>query len=260
MLDRNGLRPARYTLTTDDIFILASETGVADIPAEKVARKGRLRPGEMIYCDLVNHRLVSDAETKNEMARAHALPPLGGTKQDFRPLPVRLCLRLRGNAGPGGSSAPVRLHAGGCGTHPPPDDDEGRGTPRLHGERRAAGRSLRKGAAPVQLLQAIVRAGDQPAHRPHPGGTRHEPDHVHRQPSQHSGGNAGARPAHQDGAPRHYGRGAQPPLQHPGSRLPLPPLSLQFPEGGDGKVCGRRWTAWRNPPWGWSGPACASWC
>ena len=69
MLDRNGLRPARYTLTTDDIFILASETGVADIPAEKVARKGRLRPGEMIYCDLVHHRLVSDAETKNEMAR-----------------------------------------------------------------------------------------------------------------------------------------------------------------------------------------------
>lgn len=69
MLDRNGLRPVRYTLTTDDIFILASETGVADIPAEKVARRGRLRPGEMIYCDLVNHRLVSDAETKNEMAR-----------------------------------------------------------------------------------------------------------------------------------------------------------------------------------------------
>lgn len=90
--------------------------------------------------------------------------------------------------------------------------------------------------APVQLLQAIVRAGDQPAHRPHPGGTRHEPDHVHRQPSQHSGGNAGARPAHQDGAPRHYGRGAQPPLQHPGSRRPPPKLSLQFPEGGDGKA------------------------
>ena len=36
---------------------------------EKVARKGRRRPGEMIYCDLVNHRLVSEAETKNEMAR-----------------------------------------------------------------------------------------------------------------------------------------------------------------------------------------------
>ena len=42
---------------------------MADIPAEKVGRRGRLRPGEMIYCDLVNHRLVSDAETKNEMAR-----------------------------------------------------------------------------------------------------------------------------------------------------------------------------------------------
>lgn len=69
MLDRNGLRPARYTLTTDDIFILSSETGVVDIPDAKVAKKGRLRPGEMIYCDLEHHRLVSDAETKNEMAR-----------------------------------------------------------------------------------------------------------------------------------------------------------------------------------------------
>ena len=68
MLDRSRLRRPVH-MTTDDIFILASETGVADIPAEKVGRRGRLRPGEMIYCDLVNHRLVSDAETKNEMAR-----------------------------------------------------------------------------------------------------------------------------------------------------------------------------------------------
>ena len=69
VLDRNGLRPARYSLTTDDLFILASDWGGADIPAEKVGRRGRLRPGEMIYCDLVNHRRVSDAESKIEMAR-----------------------------------------------------------------------------------------------------------------------------------------------------------------------------------------------
>ncbi len=69
ILDRNGLRPARYTLTDDGLFILASETGVLEIPPEKVVRKGRLRPGEMIYCDLEHHRLVDDAELKNLLAR-----------------------------------------------------------------------------------------------------------------------------------------------------------------------------------------------
>ncbi|MDO4550281.1 MAG: glutamate synthase large subunit [Planctomycetia bacterium] len=69
MLDRNGLRPARYTLTKDGIFVLASETGVLDIPPENVMRKGRLRPGEIIWCDLENQRLVYDAEIKNHIAR-----------------------------------------------------------------------------------------------------------------------------------------------------------------------------------------------
>lgn len=69
MLDRNGLRPARYTLTRDRIFVLASETGVLDFPPEIVVRKGRLAPGEMIFCDLVNHRLIENAELKNAVAR-----------------------------------------------------------------------------------------------------------------------------------------------------------------------------------------------
>ena len=69
MLDRNGLRPARYTLTSDNIFVLASETGVLDFPDNKVVRKGRLKPGEMIYCDLENHRLIGDSEIKNLLAR-----------------------------------------------------------------------------------------------------------------------------------------------------------------------------------------------
>ncbi len=70
ILDRNGLRPARYTLCRDGLFILASETGVVDIPPGEVVRHGRLRPGEMIWLDLENHRLVSDAELKNQAARA----------------------------------------------------------------------------------------------------------------------------------------------------------------------------------------------
>lgn len=69
MLDRNGLRPARYALTDKGLFVLASEAGVLDIPDLEIVRKGRLKPGEMIYCDLQNHRLVEDAEIKNMIAR-----------------------------------------------------------------------------------------------------------------------------------------------------------------------------------------------
>ncbi|MDO5552355.1 MAG: glutamate synthase large subunit [Planctomycetia bacterium] len=69
MLDRNGLRPARYTITDDGLFVLASETGVLDMDPKKIVRKGRLRPGEIIWCDLTNHRVVYDAEIKNRIAR-----------------------------------------------------------------------------------------------------------------------------------------------------------------------------------------------
>lgn len=70
VLDRNGLRPARYTLTMDNVLILASETGVLEIQENKIARKGRLRPGEMIYCDLENGRILYDAEVKKLAARS----------------------------------------------------------------------------------------------------------------------------------------------------------------------------------------------
>ncbi len=70
ILDRNGLRPARYTVTTDNVLVLASETGVLDIPADKVLKKGRLRPGEIIYCDLENNRIISDAAVKKTAARS----------------------------------------------------------------------------------------------------------------------------------------------------------------------------------------------
>ena len=68
-LDRNGLRPARWTLTKDGLFVLASETGVLDIPPEDVSRHGRLKPGSILWLDLVNHRLMEDAEIKTFYAR-----------------------------------------------------------------------------------------------------------------------------------------------------------------------------------------------
>ncbi len=70
MLDRNGLRPARWTLTQDNLFVLASETGVVDIPPAEVVRQGRLKPGEMIWCDLTGHRLIFDREIKETLARS----------------------------------------------------------------------------------------------------------------------------------------------------------------------------------------------
>ena len=68
-LDRNGLRPARWTLTKSRRFILASEAGVLDIPAADVARHGRLKPGTMLWLDLEHHRLIEDTELKNFYAR-----------------------------------------------------------------------------------------------------------------------------------------------------------------------------------------------
>ena len=67
-LDRNGLRPARWTVTTDDRVILASETGVIDVPPERVRSKGRLTPGMMFVVDTVEGRIVDDAELKRDVA------------------------------------------------------------------------------------------------------------------------------------------------------------------------------------------------
>ena len=68
MLDRNGLRPARWTITNDDRVILASETGVIDVPAEQVRAKGRLTPGMMFVVDTSEGRIVDDAELKRDVA------------------------------------------------------------------------------------------------------------------------------------------------------------------------------------------------
>ncbi len=69
-LDRNGLRPSRYYVTTDDRVILASEVGVLDIPPEMIVKKGRLEPGRMLWIDTEEGRIISDEEIKHEVASA----------------------------------------------------------------------------------------------------------------------------------------------------------------------------------------------
>lgn len=68
VLDRNGLRPSRYCMTSDGYLILSSETGCIDIPADKIIKKDRLRPGKMLLVDTKQCRLIEDDEIKNSYA------------------------------------------------------------------------------------------------------------------------------------------------------------------------------------------------
>ena len=68
MLDRNGLRPARYVVTDDDTVVLASEVGVLPIPESRIRRKWRIEPGKMLLIDTVQGRIISDEEIKNQVA------------------------------------------------------------------------------------------------------------------------------------------------------------------------------------------------
>ncbi|MEO5693680.1 MAG: glutamate synthase large subunit [Usitatibacter sp.] len=67
-LDRNGLRPARYFITDDDLIVMSSEMGVLDIPQEKIIKKWRLQPGKMLLVDLEHGRIISDDELKRDLA------------------------------------------------------------------------------------------------------------------------------------------------------------------------------------------------
>src|SRR5512138_3149482 len=67
-LDRNGLRPARYYVTTDDLVVMASEVGVLDIPPDRIVQKGRLQPGRMFLVDTGLGRIVDDTEIKAQLA------------------------------------------------------------------------------------------------------------------------------------------------------------------------------------------------
>ena len=70
-LDRNGLRPARYLITNDDLVVMASEMGVLDIAEERIIKKWRLQPGKMFLIDMEQGRIIDDAELKDSLANSH---------------------------------------------------------------------------------------------------------------------------------------------------------------------------------------------
>ena len=70
-LDRNGLRPARYLITNDDMVVMASEMGVLNIPESSIKKKWRLQPGKMLLIDMELGTIISDEEIKRQLSTQH---------------------------------------------------------------------------------------------------------------------------------------------------------------------------------------------
>ncbi len=90
VLDRNGLRPARYWVTSDGRVIFASEAGVLPVAPEDVVQKGRLQPGRMFLVDTARHRIVDDKEIKDELAAEHPYGEWLKNKISLDDLPERV--------------------------------------------------------------------------------------------------------------------------------------------------------------------------
>jgi glutamate synthase (NADPH/NADH) large chain len=97
-LDRNGLRPARYLVTSDDRIVMASEMGVLNIPEDQIVTKWRLQPGKMLLVDLEEGRLIPDDEIKAALAGSHPYREwLGRTQIVLEELPDAPTKGMRSN-------------------------------------------------------------------------------------------------------------------------------------------------------------------
>ena len=187
-LDRNGLRPCRYQVTTDGLVILASEAGVLPMDVRKIRQKGRLMPGRMFMVDTVQGRIIDDEEVKAEIVSRKPyrswvtqyrisldeLPDPSNVPQpdhaDDPPAPAGLWLhRRRVEDGP-------HAHGGG-----------GAGSDLFDGHGYAVGGAIRSAATALQVFQAAVCPGDQSADRSDPRRTGHVADDQHRAQAESDG-------------------------------------------------------------------------
>ena len=188
-LDRNGLRPARYFVTKDDLVVMSSEAGVLPVPEETIVQKWRLQPGKMLLIDLEKGRIVSDEELKAEIAASNPYETWLKRTQILvsdLPLPKSRAPAKKSNV------ALLDLQQAFGYTQEErqaTDDADGRERPgsyRLDGHRHADLGAVVKVQAAAHLLQAELRAGDEPADRLDPRRARHEPRVVHRPAPEHS--------------------------------------------------------------------------
>lgn len=168
MLDRNGLRPARYYVMKDDRVILSSEVGAVPVDQKEVLYKGRLEPGKIFLIDTSQQRIVSDEEIKHTMARAH---PYGTWCRehilDLKDLPKKE--RKKGTGASGGRAAGLRLYPGRHAGYDYPHGPDRQGPGGSHGHGFAAGGAVGKAPASLRLFPAELCPGHQSAHRRHPG-------------------------------------------------------------------------------------------
>ena len=93
LLDRNGLRPSRYTVTKDGYVVMSSETGVTEIEPKNVAKHGRLEPGRMFLVDMNEGRIVEDKEIKGIISSKH--PYQDWLDDNLLPLKMFLTLAIQ---------------------------------------------------------------------------------------------------------------------------------------------------------------------
>ena len=214
-LDRNGLRPARYIVTDDDLVVMASESGVLPIPENRIVTQVAPAAGQDVPDRLRAgpHRRRRRAEEPVRLGQALPAVDRERARQAGRrrrleaePLPFKR-VAARPPAG-------LRLHAG---RHQVPAQPDGAGRRRRHrldGQRLAAGGAVGQEQAALQLLQAAVRAGHQPADRPDPRGDRDVAGVLHRPEAEPAG--------HQRGEPADApgGAAADPRLRRHGAAAP----------------------------------------
>ena len=184
-LDRNGLRPARYFVTDDDLVVMASEMGVLPMPEEKIVTKWRLQPGKMLLVDLEQRRIVSDDEIKQTLSRAHPYRAWLARRQivleDLKPVEPRASrtdvpLLDRQQAFGYTQEDLTILLAPMAVTGQEAVGSMGTDTP-------ISALSVEVEAA-LHLLQAELRSGDQSADRPDPRRAGDEPRLLHRTAAQ----------------------------------------------------------------------------
>ena len=205
VLDRNGLRPSRYYVTKDDLVIMASGSRRARHPARGRARQGAPASGPHLPR---RHGQGPHRRRRRDQARAGGASTRTASGSTTHLVRHRRSARGAVPSSPSTRPCCSRQQAFGYTQEDlrvliGADGAQRRGAGRLDGHRHVAGRALGPAAAALRLLQAAVRAGDEPAARRHPRGARHVDgldDRARAQPAQ---ARAGVVPADHDQVPDH---------------------------------------------------------
>ncbi len=173
VLDRNGLRPARYWVTKDQRVIFASEVGVLPIDPANIERKGRLQPGRMFLVDIEQGRIIDDEELKSTLVEARPLRRVAARAAAFARRDRRAHDAHAEPRVDRPSAEELRLQRRGPPSHRSTHGPGERGADRLHGFGLDRPDVVEAPATALRLLHATLRPGHQPTPGRHPRRTRH---------------------------------------------------------------------------------------